>query len=124
MEPRLTTTPPVYTTTSLLRPYSFDPNVVISGPVNAATSRLRPAFYGPTLVVLTGSTILLYQKRGFHYISVKLHFGGVSETTRPGDPEKNANSLGLACGPKHIGNSPHMTRNNAYCEKLKCLHNN
>ena len=32
------------------------------------------------------------------------------------------NSLGLACGPKHIGNSPHMIRNNANCEKLlNCL---
>ena len=31
------------------------------------------------------------------------------------------NSLGLASGPKHIGNSPHMIRNNANCEKLNCL---
>ena len=31
------------------------------------------------------------------------------------------NSLGLACGPKHIGNSPHMIRNNAKCEKLNCF---
>ena len=31
------------------------------------------------------------------------------------------NSLGLACGPKHIGNSPHLIRNNANYEKLNCL---
>ena len=31
------------------------------------------------------------------------------------------NSLGLARGAKHIGNSPHMIRNNANCEKLNCL---
>ena len=32
------------------------------------------------------------------------------------------NPLGLACGPKHIRNSPHLIRNNAnYFEKLNCL---
>ena len=53
---------PVYKTTSLLRPYSFKPNVkniesfsYFEDPVNATTSLLRPGFYGPTVVVLTGS---------------------------------------------------------------------
>ena len=71
VEPRLTTTPfirpplyyghPVYKTTSLLRPYSFKPNVktiesfsYFEDPVNATTSLLRPGFYGPTVVALTG----------------------------------------------------------------------
>ena len=52
---------PVYKTTSLLRPYSFKPNVktiesfyYFEDPVNATTSLLRPGFYGPTVVALTG----------------------------------------------------------------------
>ena len=52
---------PVYTTTSLLRPYSFKPNVktiesfyYFDDPVNATTTLLRPGFYGPTVVALTG----------------------------------------------------------------------
>ena len=52
---------PVYKTTSLLRPYSFKPNVktiesfyYFDDPVNATTSLLRPGFYGPTVVALTG----------------------------------------------------------------------
>ena len=52
---------PVYKTTSLLRPYSFKPNVktiesfyYFEDPVNATTSLLRPRFYGPTVVALTG----------------------------------------------------------------------
>ena len=52
---------PVYKTTSLLRPYSFKPNVTtiesfyyFEDPVNATTSLLRPGFYGPTVVTLTG----------------------------------------------------------------------
>ena len=52
---------PVYKTTSLLRPYSFKPNVksieslyYFEDPVNATTSLLRPGFYGPTVVVSTG----------------------------------------------------------------------
>ena len=52
---------PVYKTTSLLRPYSFKPNVTtiesfsyFEDPVNATTSLLRPGFYGPTVVALTG----------------------------------------------------------------------
>ena len=52
---------PVYKTTSLLRPYSFKPNVknidsfyYFEDPVNATTSLLRPGFYGPAVVVLTG----------------------------------------------------------------------
>ena len=56
---------PVYKTTSLLRPYSFKPNVktfesfyFFEDPVNATTSLLRPGFYGPTVVALTG----LYKK--------------------------------------------------------------
>ena len=58
---------PVYKTTSLLRPYSFKPNVktiesfyYFEDPVNATTSLLRPGFYGPTVVALTG----------FHCISI------------------------------------------------------
>ena len=47
-------------TTSLLRPYSFNPNVkhwviftiYFEDPVNATTSLLQPGFYGPTGVVL------------------------------------------------------------------------
>ena len=52
---------PVYKTTSLLRPYSFKPNLktiesfyYFDDPVNATTSLLRPGFYGPTVVALTG----------------------------------------------------------------------
>ena len=52
---------PVYKTTSLLRPYSFKPNVktiesfyYFEDPVNATTSFLRPGFYGPTVVGLAG----------------------------------------------------------------------
>ena len=58
-------TPPydhlVYATTSLLRPYSFKPNVktiesfyYFEDPDNATTSLLRPGFYGPAVVALTG----------------------------------------------------------------------
>ena len=43
----------------------------------------------PNFGRIKGSSILLYQKRGFHYILVKLHLGGVSETNQPGNPEKN-----------------------------------
>ncbi|CAH3164764.1 unnamed protein product, partial [Porites lobata] len=56
---------PFHKTTSLLRPYSFKPNVktiesfyYFEDPVNATTSLLRPGFYGPTVVALTG----LYKK--------------------------------------------------------------
>ena len=52
---------PVYKTTSLLRPYSFQPNVktiesfyYFEDPINATTSLLQPGFYGPTVVALTG----------------------------------------------------------------------
>ena len=52
---------PIYKTTSLLRPYSFKPNVktiesfyYFEDPANATTSLLRPGFYGPTAVALTG----------------------------------------------------------------------
>ena len=45
---------PVYKTTSLLRPYSFKPNVTtiesfyyFEDPVNATTSLLRPRFFWP-----------------------------------------------------------------------------
>ena len=62
VEPCLTTTLFLfYKTTSLLRPYSFKPNVktiesfyYFEDPVNATTSLLRPGFYGPTVVTLTG----------------------------------------------------------------------
>ena len=53
---------PVYTTTSLLRPYSFNPNLKITesfycfeDPINAATLLFRPGFYGPTLFTVKGS---------------------------------------------------------------------
>ena len=63
--PRYSGTPPydhpVYMTTSLLRPYSFKPNVktiesfyYFEDPVNAITSLLGPGFYGATVVALTG----------------------------------------------------------------------
>ena len=61
--------PPVYKTTSLLRPYSFKPKVqnidsfyYFKDPVNATTSLLRPGFYGPMMVVLTGfhCNIIIY----------------------------------------------------------------
>ena len=52
---------PVYKITSLLRPYSFRPNVKTTesfyysvDPVSATTLLLRPGFYGPTVVALTG----------------------------------------------------------------------
>ena len=57
---------PVYKTTSLLRPYSFKPNVktiesfyYFEDPVNATTSLLRPGFYGPTVVAITGFYCIL-----------------------------------------------------------------
>ena len=52
---------PVHATTSLLRPYSFNPNLKITesfyyfeDPINETTSLLRPGFYGPTEFELTG----------------------------------------------------------------------
>ena len=57
-------------TPCLLRPYSFDPNVVISDPVNATTSLLRPGFYCPTLVILTGFYYTVISKTRF-----SLHLG-------------------------------------------------
>ena len=61
---------PVYKTTSLLRQYSFKPNVTtiesfyyFEDPVNATTSLLRPGFYGPTVVALTGFHCSLVQFR-------------------------------------------------------------
>ena len=69
-KPRYSGTPPydhhVYKTTSLLRPYSFKPNVTtiesfyyFEDAVNATTSLLRPGFYGPTVVALTGFHCIL-----------------------------------------------------------------
>ena len=68
---------PVYKTTSLLRPYSFKPNLktiesfyYFDDPVNATTSLLRPGFYGPTVVALTGfhcNEKRLYKKRQYKY---------------------------------------------------------
>ena len=62
---------PVYKTTSLLRPYSFKPNVktiesfyYFEDPVNATTSLLQPGFYGPTVVTLMGFHCTLELKRG------------------------------------------------------------
>ena len=49
---------------------------------------------------------------------VKLHFRWCIPDEPAGRPR---NPLGLACGSKHIGNSPHVIRNNANCEKLNCL---
>ena len=49
---------------------------------------------------------------------VKLHFRWCIPDEPAGRPR---NPPGLACGPKHIGNSPHVIRNNANCEKLNCL---
>ena len=61
VEYRLITPPPVYTTTSLLRQYSFDPNVKTTEsfyyfkyPVNATISLLPSGFYCPTVVASTG----------------------------------------------------------------------
>ena len=58
-------------TTSLLRPYFFNPKVktvesfyYFEDPVNATTSLLRPGFYGPTVVGLTG----------FHCIKITAEF--------------------------------------------------
>ena len=52
---------PVYKITSLLRPYSFRPNVKTTesfyyflDPVSVTALLLRPGFYGPTVVTLTG----------------------------------------------------------------------
>ena len=57
----ITPPPPVYMTTSLLRPYSFDPNVKAAEsfyyfkyPVNATISLLPSGFYCPTVVASTG----------------------------------------------------------------------
>ena len=61
---------PVYKTTSLLRSYSFKPNVktiesfyYFEDPVNATTSLLRPGFYGPTVVALTGFHCIAISER-------------------------------------------------------------
>ena len=59
---------PVYATTSLLQPYSFNPNLkktesfyYFEDPINETTSLLQPGFYGPTEVALMrGSTVSLY----------------------------------------------------------------
>ena len=82
---------PVYKTTSLLRPYSFKPNVktiksfsYIEDPVNATTSLLRPGFYGPTVVALTGFHCIcdLFLKfpevfvPSNHYITFEYDLGG------------------------------------------------
>ena len=65
-----TTVEPRLTTTSLLRPYSFKPNVktiesfyYFEDPVNATTSLLRPGFYGPTVVALTGFHCILLKNQ-------------------------------------------------------------
>ena len=69
---------PVYKTTSLLRPYSFKPNVktiescyYFEDPVNATTSLLRPGFYGPTVVALTGfhTFVLSFNKKMLNSVS-------------------------------------------------------
>ena len=69
---------PVYKTTSLLRPYSFKPNVktiesfsYFEDPVNATTSLLRPGFYGPTVVALTGFHCSVILCRLMVQVSVK-----------------------------------------------------
>ena len=82
---------PVYKTTSLLRPYSFKPNVktiesfyYFEDPVNATTSLLRPGFYGPTVVALTGFHCIcdLFLKfpevfvPSNHYITFEYDLGG------------------------------------------------
>ena len=58
---------PIYKTTSLLRRYSFKPNVktiesfyYFEEPVNATTSLLQPGFYGPMVVALTGFHCTMY----------------------------------------------------------------
>ena len=75
---------PVYKTTSLLRPYSFKPNVTtiesfsyFEDPVNATTSLLRPGFYGPTVVALTGfhCRTATVTKTSVHYRSFKIYGG-------------------------------------------------
>ena len=73
---------PVYKTTSLLRPYSFKPNVktiesfyYFEDPVNATTSLLRPGFYGPTVVALTGFHCMLNKKKGeVNLYEIPAHF--------------------------------------------------
>ena len=67
---------PVYKTTSLLRPYSFKPNIknihsfyYFEDPVNATTSLLRPGFYGPTVVALTGFHCIFISRE-----SVSVHY--------------------------------------------------
>ena len=71
---------PVYKTTSLLRPYSFKPNVkniesfyYFEDPVNATTSLLRPGFYGPTVVVLTGFHCISKQARDAWWERLLVH---------------------------------------------------
>ena len=75
---------PVYKTTSLLRPYSFKPNVktiesfyYFEDPVNATTSLLRPGFYGPTVVALTGfHSIVFYDQSGETLRTAPTHLNG------------------------------------------------
>ena len=82
---------PVYKTTSLLRPYSFKPNVktiesfyYFEDPVNATTSLLRPGFYGPTVVTLTGfhctAMIILIS---LSYISIHVIYHELTMTCSP-----------------------------------------
>lgn len=51
----------------------------------AITTRILLPNYGR---IITGSTILLYQKRGFHYILVKLHFRWCFPEEPAGRPRK------------------------------------
>ena len=72
---------PVYKTTSLLRPYSFKPNVTtiqsfyyFEDPVNATTSLLRPGFYGSTVVTLTGFHCICMHCNTCSFIISFIHF--------------------------------------------------
>ena len=75
---------PVYKTTSLLRPYSFKPNVktieslyYFEDPVNATTLLLRPGFYGPTVVALTGfHSFVFYDQSGVTLRAAPTHLNG------------------------------------------------
>ena len=111
---------PVYKTTSLLRPYSFKPNVktidsvnYFEDPVNATTSLLRPGFYGPTVVALTG----------FHCISFacnkgnrrRLHAGNATSVEKHCTKTTTVSSGDIHAHPQAVipsfwSNRGHVTR--------------
>lgn len=75
-------------------------------------------FMAQAVVVLKGFYYTVISKKRF-----SLQLGQIISVAYPrqtGQKTKRKSTLGPR-GAKHIGNSPHMIRNNANCEKLNCL---